>query len=305
MTETPSFPSGFSPETHGLVLLYHSISEHPPRAPGGTIHNLLPDTLARHVEQAATHFDLVDLETFLQAADRSGMAAVTFDDGYRNVIEQALPVLESLNVRPTLFLNPVTLTGHWNWRDKVRQVIADGQEAAFTESCPLENGGRRFYRTSKDPGNNSARVDHCLDRFLDGKDLDIYPSFPYMLSAELDTGQSTFDVGNHGYHHYVMSSLSADEQDWEIRAAHSFLEHLAPGRVSRCFSAPFGGSPDVNDITLERVLENGYDGILMSRQRLQPGTGSNTPRGGLQVIERFMPRTDDLWTEIRDSAVKN
>lgn len=72
-----------------------------------------PQMLRRHlIRMLARGFRFVRAGELAKCARETGRwAAVTFDDGYRSVHERALSVLESLNVRATVFPTVATVAG--------------------------------------------------------------------------------------------------------------------------------------------------------------------------------------------------
>jgi peptidoglycan/xylan/chitin deacetylase (PgdA/CDA1 family) len=288
---------------NGLILLYHYVSSDVPGTFKGTLHNTPPAILQKHIEDLSRYFKFVSLQEFTQSSSRRGLAVVTFDDGYKNVMANALPVLESCDCPATLFLNPVTFSMKWNWRDKVRSLIFHNLENEFAEQFTFNNRDGRFYRYSKHPDNNSDSLDRALDSFLKN-DLDnlcssLYGEHPYLQRHDLVTGHELISYGNHSQNHYVLSSLSNQQQCGEIESARKILCEIPDISLSDCFSAPFGGDADINSKTCELVIESGYKAILMSRQKFQPGQPGIEK---LQVLERFMPRTGNIIEELITTA---
>jgi peptidoglycan/xylan/chitin deacetylase (PgdA/CDA1 family) len=279
---------------HGLILLYHFVSDEGPEVLSKTVHIISPSTLENHLSAIGKAFRFVTLETFSATQDKSGLAAVTFDDGYRNVITNALPLMERLEIPFTLFLNPVTFSGRWNWRDKVRFVIAHDLVDDFRSSFDLKSPDGRFYRDSKHPGNNSAMVDNALDQFIGSREIDIYGEYPYARIPDFPTEHPLVCFGNHSFSHYVLSSLGNEIQHQEIADGAAAMREICGGG-NGIFSVPFGGDCDLNPATREIAGALGYHTLLMSRQKLQPGHASGN---GLQILERFMPRSDDIEQEL-------
>lgn len=284
----------------GVILLYHSVMEQKPEALVRTLHNVTASQLTNHLTDLSDYFEFVSLSEFSAARSKAGLACVTFDDGYRNVLENALPIMESLDYPFTLFLNPVTFKHRWNWRDKVRHVIHHEQVDAFLKTYDMAFTEGRFYRYSKNPANNSAALDAALDRFLANQTIDIYGFFPYLTEAMLDNN-SLVSYGNHSFNHYVLSSLSEQQQMREIRLAHQTIRNLGNLTICRCFCAPFGGPRDINPATIDIVDGLSYNSLLLSRQRLQP---KQSLVEKVQILERVMPRNDDIIRELVTLADK-
>ncbi len=279
---------------NGIILLYHSIAETIPDGLQNTLHNVHPEVLQKHLEQVSAFFQFVSLEEFASVDEKKGLAAITFDDGYKNVLENALPILESFNCPLTFFLNPLTFKKRWNWRDKVRYLINHDLVNEFERDYQFSHKQGRFYRYSKNPVNNSAELDLALDRFLVDVEIDIYPEYPYLQNSKLPE-HPLIVYGNHSLNHYVLSSLSSEQQKNEIVVAKNLLELSPKHKISSSFSAPFGGDNDINNETISILNSLGYKDLLMSRQQLQPAFAQSI---NIQILERFMPRSDDIIGEI-------
>jgi len=97
------------PNTRDVVLLYHSVG-----GVSGTDYRWdLPVSVFRdQIAQLSARYELVDLETVATTSDSSRKrVAITFDDGFRNVYENALPVLDEFDAPATLFVCPAFLDG--------------------------------------------------------------------------------------------------------------------------------------------------------------------------------------------------
>lgn len=280
---------------NGIILLYHAIDKLDFGQPAKTIHTISPDIFEKHLLDLQPYVDFVSLETFANLENKAGYACVTFDDGYKNVVTNAFPVLIKLDIPATLFLNGAILEGNLNWRDKVRHIINTDQQTTFLRNYPpLESQGT-FYRLSKNPANNSKEIDQALDQFLQNQTISTYSSNPYIQSSDDSCNHPLISIGNHTMNHYVLSSLTNSQQIEEIEFGKHALADFKGTKVDTIFSAPFGGPNDINDHSWEIIEEMGYQSIMMSRQRLQPGVvQSNT----VQTLERFMPRTDHIVEEI-------
>lgn len=84
-----------------VILLYHSVGS-------DASHSLPLDTFERQMEVLVERFKVVRLcdlsEAMASALADTNIACVTFDDGYRDNYEHALPVLEQLGIKSTFFI---------------------------------------------------------------------------------------------------------------------------------------------------------------------------------------------------------
>lgn len=96
----PSAPRG----VWGIVLCYHAVA---PRAAPEVVSASM---FARQVDLLASRYRVVPLDDLARRVGegaRDGMVvALTFDDGYRNVLEHALPVLRERRLPATAFILP-------------------------------------------------------------------------------------------------------------------------------------------------------------------------------------------------------
>jgi len=93
--------------TRDVVLLYHSVG-----GVSGTNYrwNISESVFKEQIAMLTDRYEFVDLETLATTTDPfQKRVAVTFDDGFRNVFENALPILDEFGVPATLFVCPAYL----------------------------------------------------------------------------------------------------------------------------------------------------------------------------------------------------
>lgn len=116
------------------ILMYHRILPKEDKRfaleePGMVVH---PDTFQMQLRELKRHFDLVSLSGWLDARDRGEQlpkraCAVTFDDGWQDNYQYALPILESERVPATLFAVAEKIgTDFQFWPNIVAGLLAEG-----------------------------------------------------------------------------------------------------------------------------------------------------------------------------------
>ena len=132
---------------------------------------------------------------------------------------------------------------------------------------------------------NSILFDYQIDIFLSDQNIQI-TVFNYCIDNLNYLEKSDLvSYGNHTYNHYVLSSLTYEEQFQEINSNHELLKKLNIQK-SNVFSLPFGNKEDLNEDTY-KILDNlKYEGILMSRNRLNHR--NKIINNNLREIERYM-----------------
>jgi peptidoglycan/xylan/chitin deacetylase (PgdA/CDA1 family) len=274
------------------VLLYHATCADPSKI-SVRIHNVPPEILHEHLTYLKRHYTFVTADEFAVTRRVRGLAAVTFDDAYTSVFEQALPVFESLDIPFTVFINTVKLEGRIFWRDKVRFIIHNN----LLQEWESFSGGKyrikdiSFYRYTKHPKNNSKKIDAELDRFLDGRNISP-PNETYCIERKDQIlPHPLITYGNHSRNHFVLSSLSPEEQFEEIDSVRRFLDGIDGIQRSNLFSIPFGGLRHISEATEQIIRDLGYHGYLLSQNRLNRTVLTGEP---VQVIERLMPKPENI-----------
>lgn len=279
------------------VLLYHgSYPEVPPEL-GGKFHNVAPSQLIQHTRYLRKHVRFVPIDELVAAERRHGLASLTFDDAYKSVHEHVADALIAEGVPFTIFVNGSSLDGEVLWRDKVRIVINNGwvEECAAQLPEGMKIRNLSFYKYTKDPRNDSAAVDAAITRFLEAKG-----ALDSVRPATIDRPESFIDhplvsYGNHSHHHYVLSSLTKEQQREEILRTEATLDGIPSIRRSRVFSIPFGERKHFNAETIELLKEHDFSAAVLSRQRLNL---RRRKLDGLPVLERFMPDDELLGPQL-------
>lgn len=278
------------------VVLYHATFSDPPESLRQGLHNVPPASVTDQLQWLADRFDIVPIDEWFRAPDRRGLASITFDDAYLSVFREALPALRSLGLPATVFVNGCTLEGQVFWRDKIRWLVNTGQADAFLASLrtghPLRGvPATALYAASKRPGLNSRIVDEAVDAFLIAQGIEA-PDVGQHCARDADDlpTDPLLTYGNHTYSHYVMSSLTPEEQDREIERNERLLDDLGVAR-SHVLSLPFGDLAAFDEHTLRIARRHGLVGALLSRDRLNFGRKLQTLHG-VAVCERYMAPLD-------------
>ena len=141
-----------------------------------------------------------------------------------------------------------------------------------------------------------------IDRFIKNKNVDFshYIKDIYVRTIEvIDKDYKQLTFGNHTQNHYVLSSLTKDEQYQEISKGEIFLKGLDLPR-SKIFSIPFGGNNDFNNQTLEIVKDLGYLGFVRSNGGCLISHNEIEGRKNRKLIDlnRFMPNEINFFHQL-------
>jgi peptidoglycan/xylan/chitin deacetylase (PgdA/CDA1 family) len=155
---------------HPLVLGYHRVVDDYPSWAARTIPSMLISRamLARHLDWLAGHYRCISLDELgarIEAGDpfTEPVAAVTFDDGYRDVYDHAFPLLKARGIPAAVFVAAgFVATGaplnHDRLYPLVSRALAERhalERIASVAGLPFDGGGRA---PLPDPGTLTNRL---------------------------------------------------------------------------------------------------------------------------------------------------
>ena len=163
---------------------------------------------------------------------REPAVVVTFDDGYRDNLEHALPILEKYNVPATFFISTGSIGGGYWWDRLYAGMNGEDKEAILEK--------RNMLRKMEEKKRNEWLAKYPeVDLAMNLHELQCLAAHPLT------------DIGAHTVSHPSLSDLSEDAQRYEIRDSVQILEEIA-GHEITSFSYPMGY---YNNTTLS-ILEN-------------------------------------------------
>lgn len=224
-----------------------------------------PQTRAAQFERQLRYlrrqFKIVPLSELVQRLKSApqtldGLVAVTFDDGIRNNVTVAYPILRRLRIPATFFVCPGLIEGRrWLWNCEARQRLRYAGEGVRRElaghygidagtECIVEwmktlDTARRQRAEAQiraaTPGYApSARERHELD-LAGWSDL-----------RSLDPAQ--IEIGSHTLHHPILTCMAAEAVQRELRESRRVLEERLQRPVETLAYPNGNTSPQVRDI---------------------------------------------------------
>lgn len=242
---------------------------------------------------------LVELAELLRAGEPVGdTVSISFDDGYRDNLEVALPILERHGLPATIFLPTEAIdTGQPLWHDRVALIfertqrkhvmlVASGRERWFDLSdqaarlAALEDA-LRLLKTVPD-----VEVEGAVEELRCAAGVDDYASLARdMLDWDDIRGMISrgIDFGAHGVRHSILTNLSADAVRGEIIESKRRIEEET-GEPCRIFAYP-NGEPGI-DFTPEIETFVAEAGFSCAGSR---GFDANMPGGDPYNLQRWTP----------------
>ncbi|QEC46221.1 polysaccharide deacetylase family protein [Baekduia soli] len=137
---------------HGAVLLYHRVAEGPD--PLGLA--VSPAHFAQQLAVLGRHWTPAPLADVLAGRAGAHAVAVTFDDGYHDNLEAALPALRAAAVPATLFASTGHIAaGEGYWWDEVTRLLGERGEGVLELALP---GGLRAWAPVGAEGRAATRA---------------------------------------------------------------------------------------------------------------------------------------------------
>lgn len=242
-----------------VILLYHRVAEL--RAD--------PQQLAVRPDHFEAHMSVLKEEYLPLGADEfaghlkgkkkfpKGSVLVTFDDGYADNFQYALPILESRQIQALFFITTSFLnTGRELWWDDLERILLGTKMKPHALALHIESEKYR-YDTSQEKVlwdiyyqlQKRLRFAHPDVIASVVKQLQIWAALPeegrpenrLMSFDELKrmAASPSAALGAHTHRHAAIGMLSYEEQEQEILQSRQILESLT-GNPVRYFSYPFG-----------------------------------------------------------------
>lgn len=186
----------------------------------------------------------------------AGLIAITFDDGFKITMKNALPILKSLKIKATFFIttdwidsNKLLWQQKYYWYlknyglkdffDKIRQIDKESFAGLNYSQCHGK------FMQGILPEQKKMLLKQYHRSILNEKDIatSIYPNSKDVLSLN----SSGMQIGSHSCGHYFMQNLPDDLYLQELLKSKERLENLIERPVNS-FSYPFNSYREDNEI---------------------------------------------------------
>lgn len=271
---------GFLAREHGLILTYHSIQTQP--LPFPVWHHLDAARFEAHIAYLARHFRCVPLSVLLDEMTAGRIApytvALTFDDGYRDNLTVALPILQRFRVPATLFLTTGFVGGtQLLWPEQVactlaltKMPILEFVNVRYALAGNAQKGiayrqlARVFKNTPPDDiPERLATLLQCAEVTAEQLRASAWHRNLQPLDwneVQILRGSGLFEFGAHTLTHRRLSALPDAEAEREIAAPKQILEnHVGPVQY---FAYPHGSTGDYTDEHRAMAVRAGYCAVF-------------------------------------------
>lgn len=297
----------------GMILNYHRVGDVRFRRRGGPyLYTVTPDELSEQLAFLNERFDVVPLGQFIKRLrtpdSKEGMVAVTFDDGYRDTLTRALPVLERHDVPAAVFVCPGFLDGStpplqfvlFELLSRTSEITCDFEGRQFQLSTESSEETMEAYLTIKrmSESYDADRLRALVERLRTVNDVEvdfeeIFEGFMLDRSNLVSlAGHDLVTIGSHGYSHLHLTEVGDGSLDREVRQSRTALENLLD-RPVELFAYPFG---DRDSRVTRAVRDAGYRAAVTTGDRPVFPAHRNRPYQLPRIDERAGPERS-FWSE--------
>ncbi|HZN38489.1 MAG TPA: polysaccharide deacetylase family protein [Planctomycetota bacterium] len=302
-----------------LVLMYHSVIDTcGDRGLLTNVNQVDTGSFRWQVWFLKNHYEVVRLSTIVERIRNrkpvTGLAAITFDDGYLSVFESAAPILHAYNLPATVFLIAGLVDkDEMTWYDKVEAHLLNTSVSKITigaEDYHLDGERETAIRAVKHRlGDVDLEARERLVAELVGQagELEHAARKRYRLMGWREVErlrEQGFDFGVHSYSHPHLTKVPSRSLQLEIDASAKLIsDRLHVPIETLVFCYPHG---DYDDRVRDRVIATGMLGAMGVKHDLTPPDGDPfaLPRVGVsrdQTRAMFMEATVGLsaWLKRR------
>lgn len=258
------------------ILTYHRVNDEP-----DPFFSAVPtDVFKRQMAWIAGMYRVMTVEKLVERMRRGGLPrnalAITFDDGYRDTLTHAAPILAKYGLPATVFLATGFIgTAEVPWFDRLAMAFkmtrAPSYAAPWGETVSLASQAERLRAAARILAHLKQLPDADLRRRLDGllEDLGVTDQrgFKNLMLSWDDVHALAglgFSIGAHTVNHPILSRVSPQRAWTEILGSLTMIES-ACGRPPWAFAYPNGASEDYTDTVKRLVREAGFTCAVTSR----------------------------------------
>jgi len=239
-----------------IILNYHrvldSVTAESEAVPPGMY--VRPDTFERQLRYLAQHYHVVTVEKLLSseaATVRRPLCAITFDDGWRDNYERALPVLRKYGLPATFYISTDFIgSGRTPWFYRLGHILRALSEmpeealAALRSNDARDLPGPLMRWLAASSAERRRDIDTLVEELkrLAGTELEaLVERLQQWLTfqgrqteadgaAMLDWQQvremalSSFEIGSHGVTHMILTQVSREAAERELRESKRSIE---------------------------------------------------------------------------------
>jgi len=234
-----------------------------------------PDLFEAHVRRLARDYEVVDLDLVLSGRLPRRALLITFDDGYRSVLDVALPVLKQLGLPSVFFVSAAFVAPGSLPLNNLLSHLASSvgiprlEEAVTGSPTAGRTLGQIVSLIAELPYSRmTSLADELADRFeVDRAGLRAASALFAEPTDLPQLAELRCAVGNHTRSHLFCRAIVDDEAAEAELVAHRRLLEEWSGTSVRAFSYPYGSRPDATPFVQRKLAESGHEATFLVESR--------------------------------------
>ena len=230
----------------------------------------------KHIKEIKSKYKICSMDEFvknLKKKTNEFMVAITFDDGYKDNLYQALPILTKHEVPASIYVTTRFLNEEVDiWWYELGEVIQNRKEINFEYQGKkfnflLDNKKRKFlayqnlmklFKSIKIDAQNEL-IEKITNTKKRKNYSDICLNSEEILMLEKNP---LITISSHGHNHQNLKILNYEEVKYEITKSLEVLENIINRKVKH-FAYPFGGKDQVSTREYNLIEDMNFDSAVI------------------------------------------
>tara|TARA_Y100001970_G_scaffold2704_1_gene3203 strand:+ start:58139 stop:59158 length:1020 start_codon:yes stop_codon:yes gene_type:complete len=257
-----------------IILCYHRVSKNKKRSnflnPCDSL-NTDQILFEEHLNHLSSNYNCVSLSELMNSSndEHNGFkVAITFDDGYKDNYQNALPILEKYNIPATIFISTRFIEGDiQTWWYDLWEIVLNNSRLDFQIN-------EKQYSVVITSITRKLKIYHLISNYLIMMDYKSQTTFMKKLISKYPVqvykqeflnydelnklnNHQLITVGAHSHNHSSLSNISNRELLFEISHSKKLLEKKLKSKIEH-IAYPYGRKENISTRVIEATREVGY-----------------------------------------------